>query len=98
MLFAASAVLLLVLAIAIECGAGTFVLASAAAVLLGLIAAYVASRVGVVWPLDHREPVDGLGITTKLFEAAGLVLALRLLQTQRAAAKVPPRETQGVPA
>jgi hypothetical protein len=31
--------------------------------------------------LTHAEPVDPLGALTKLIEAAGLVLALRLVQT-----------------
>jgi hypothetical protein len=95
-LFAASAVVLLALGSAIERGGGEFAVAAAAAVLLGLIAAYAASRSTVVWPLDHREPLDALGAITKLFEAVGLALALRLLQIQRAAAKVPPGKRQGV--
>lgn len=95
-LFAASALVLLALALAIERGSGASALLAAAVVLTGLIAAYAASRLTVVWPLDHREPLDALGVNTKLFEAAGLALALRLLQIQRAAAKVPLGEIQGV--
>jgi hypothetical protein len=95
-LFAASALALLLLAVAIEFGRSTLVLVAAGAVLTGLIAAYTASRVGVVWPLDHREPLDAIGVITKLFEAIGLALVLRLLQIQRATATVSPGETQGV--
>ena len=34
----------------------------------------------VVWPLTHVEPVDAVGVITKLLEAAGLMLALSLLR------------------
>lgn len=53
----------------------------AAALLLGgLLALYAASRMTVVWPLAHVEPVDAVGAITKLLEATGLMLALSLLR------------------
>jgi hypothetical protein len=65
---------------------------SAAALLLaGLLAAYIASRLTTLWPLDHAEPVDSLGALTKLVEAAGLLLALRLQQQPRTAHGLPAR-------
>jgi hypothetical protein len=63
---------------------------TAALLLAGLLAAYIASRLTTLWPLAHAEPVDSLGFLTKLVEAAGLLLALRLLQQ--------PRTAQGLPA
>jgi hypothetical protein len=53
---------------------------AAVAVLLldSLVVAYAATRLVALPPLEHTEPVDVLGPTTKLAEAAGLVLALRL--------------------
>lgn len=66
-----------------------------AALLLGcLLAAYAASRLTVLWPLGHAERVDALGAATKLFEAAGLLLALRLLRTPAGSARAV-RPTQG---
>jgi disulfide bond formation protein DsbB len=56
-------------------------LALAAMLLAALLAIYAVSRTVAVWPLPHAEPVDALGAMTKLCEAAGLLLALRLLQT-----------------
>jgi hypothetical protein len=56
-------------------------LALAAMLLAALLAIYAVSRTAAVWPLAHAEPVDALGAMTKLCEAAGLLLALRLLQT-----------------
>jgi hypothetical protein len=56
-----------------------------AALLLGaLLATYLASRVTTVWPLSHAEPVDAVGLATKTFEAAGVLLALHLLHKPRA--------------
>jgi hypothetical protein len=56
-------------------------LAAAAAVLAGLLAAYVlAITTGL--PLLHPdpEPVDGLALATKAIEAVGLLTATRLLR------------------
>jgi hypothetical protein len=66
----------------------------AALLLGGLLATYLASRVAIVWPLSHAEAVDAIGAATKTFEAAGLLLALRLLHKPRAAQELPAR-TQG---
>jgi hypothetical protein len=95
LLFAASAVVLGALAIAIERGDGNAIVAGAGVVLAALLVVYAASRTSVVWPLDHREPVDAIGLITKLFEAAGLVLATCLLQAHRTAATVPSGEIEG---
>jgi hypothetical protein len=51
----------------------------AALLLAGLIASYAASRTTGIPVLEpHAEPLDAVGATTKLVEALGLVLALRL--------------------
>jgi len=65
---------------------------SPAALLLGaLLAAYAVSRVTTLWPLPHAERIDVLGAVTKLLEAAGLLLALLLMQRPRAADVLPAR-------
>jgi hypothetical protein len=62
--------------------------AAIAVLLLGsLLGAYAATRLVALAPLQHTEPVDVLGATTKLAEAAGLVLALRLLHTPAVSAR-----------
>src|SRR5262245_59279991 len=54
----------------------------AAALLTGLIAAYAASRTtGLPLLEPEPEPLDAVGLVTKLVELAGLVCALRLAQT-----------------
>jgi hypothetical protein len=55
------------------------VLAAAALLLGSLLAVYAATRLVALPPLTHAEPVDALGALTKLIEATGLVLTLRLL-------------------
>ena len=51
----------------------------AAVLLAGLIALYAASRsTGIPLLEPHAEPLDAVGVTTKLVEAVGLVFALRL--------------------
>lgn len=51
----------------------------AALLLAALIASYAASRTtGLPLIEPHAEPLDAVGTTTKLVEALGLVLALRL--------------------
>lgn len=80
-LFALSALASLGVALLLERAPGR-IAAIAAALLLGsLLTAYAATRVLALPPLTHAEPLDALGAATKLIEAAGLVLALRLLQT-----------------
>jgi hypothetical protein len=59
--------------------------ASHAVVLLlaALIGAYwLKVTTGLPWLADTPEPVDAVGITTKLVEALGLVFALQLNQTR----------------
>jgi hypothetical protein len=52
-----------------------------AALLGGLIAAYMASRtVGLPVPGTHVEPVDAVGLVTQLLQGAGLCAALWLCQ------------------
>lgn len=95
-LFAVSAVVLVAVALAVERDGGRVPVGAAALVLTGLLALYAASRVTAVWPLDHAEPVDGLGAVTKLFEAVGLFASLRLVQDPRPAAKELPAISKGV--
>ena len=95
-LFALSALLLIAVALVIENSADLRAVATAAVLLAALLAIYGASRAVAVWPLEHAEPIDAIGAVTKLFEAAGLLLALGLLQIQRTAAKELPASTEGV--
>jgi hypothetical protein len=95
-LFALSALLLIAIALVLERGGGRRALEAAAFLLTGLLALYTASRFFVIWPLDHAEPVDVIGAVTKLFEAAGLLLAIGLLQKPRTAAKELSASTEGV--
>jgi hypothetical protein len=85
--FVASTVLLAGLAVALtRCPGSRLPLVGAAAVFAGLLASYaLATTTGL--PLLHPrpEPVDGLALATKAFEAAGLVTALHLLRRRPAA-------------
>jgi hypothetical protein len=55
---------------------------SAALLFAGLIAAYAAATTVGIPPLSSEpEAVDGVALATKLVEAAGLVLALKLTRT-----------------
>ena len=94
-LFAVSAVLLAASASRIDRAPGPLVLAAAALLLVALVAAYVATRFATPAPFTHPEPVDLLGVTTKLIEAGGLVLALRLLRTRAGGAMTPPALHEG---
>jgi hypothetical protein len=50
---------------------------------IGLVVGYVATRIVALPPLDpDREPLDALGVATTAVEAAGLVVALRLIRRQ----------------
>jgi hypothetical protein len=85
--FVASTVLLAVLAVALTLRpADALPLVGAAVVFAGLLGSYaLATTTG--FPLLHPEPepVDGLALVTKAFEAVGLVTALRLLGRRPAA-------------
>jgi hypothetical protein len=49
--------------------------------LAGTIATYALTRLAPLPPFDpEREPLDTLGVVTKVVEAVGLVLALRISQ------------------
>jgi hypothetical protein len=49
--------------------------------LAGLVAAYAATRLAPLPPLDpEREPLDAIGLCTNAIEAAGVVLAFRLVR------------------
>jgi hypothetical protein len=85
-MFALSALLLAAMTVRVACVPGGAALAIAALLLAGLLAAYIATRFVALAPLTHPEPVDVLGVTTKLIEAGGLVLALRLLGTRAGSA------------
>ena len=79
--FVASAILLAALAVVLTVSrASPFPLVAAALVFVGLLGSYaLATTTGL--PLLHPqpEPVDGLALATKAFEAVGLVTALNLL-------------------
>jgi hypothetical protein len=69
---------------------------SLAVLVLGtLLAAYLASRLVTLWPLAHTEQVDALGAMTKLVEAVGLLLALRLLQATAGSRPELPAQPEG---
>lgn len=79
--FIASAVLLLATVAAATLADVSRVMPAAALLFGGLIAAYVASRTtGIPWLAPGAEPVDAVGVATKLVEAVGLLFALRLIQ------------------
>jgi len=79
-LFAVSALVLAGLSVLVDRSDHRAVVVAAAVLLGGLLALYAASRIVAVWPLAHVEPVDAVGAITKLLEAAGLLLAVRLLR------------------
>ena len=79
--FAASAILLALLAGALTRSASTSMLAAASAVLAGLLLSYalaVTSGVPILHP--RPEPADGLGLFTKSVELVGLLSATHLLR------------------
>jgi hypothetical protein len=78
--FATSALVLGGVSVLVDRSERRAVVVAAALLLGGLLALYATSRTVVVWPLTHPEPVDTIGAITKLLEAAGLMLALRLLR------------------
>jgi len=88
-LFALSAVLLAALTVGVTRAPGAVALGAAALVLAVLLVAYVAARFVALPPLTHSEPVDVVGVATKLIEAGGLVLALCLLGTRAGGAALP---------
>jgi hypothetical protein len=96
LLFAASALALTALAVLVDRSARPAVIVASALLLGVLLALYVASRLVVVWPLAHAEPVDAIGVITKLLETAGLVLALGLLQAARGSEQTLPALQEGV--
>jgi Kef-type K+ transport system membrane component KefB len=80
--FAASAVALAACAVALDRLPRSRLAVTAAAVLLaGLLGAYLLTRFTAMPPLaDHAEPVDAVGVATKVVEAAGLALAVVVSQ------------------
>jgi hypothetical protein len=88
-MFALSTLLLAGIALRIDRASGPLALAAAVVLLATLLAAYVATRFVALLPVPHAEPVDLLGAATKLIEAGGLVLALRLLGTRAGGAALP---------
>jgi hypothetical protein len=95
-LFAASALALTALAVLVDRSERPAVLVLSALLLGALLALYVASRLVVVWPLEHAEPVDAIGVIAKVVETTGLVLALGLLQAARGSAQTLPALREGV--
>ena len=88
-MFALSALLLSGIALRIDRAPGPLALAAAVLLLAALLAAYVATRFVALPPVPHAEPVDLLGAATKLIEAGGLVLALRLFGTRAGGVALP---------
>jgi hypothetical protein len=87
--FAAAAVLLAAAAVAVSVRPKGPVFAGTAALLFGLIAAYVlATTTGLPVVQPEPEPVGSLAAGTKLIEGAGLVAALRHLRHEWAPAAV----------
>ena len=80
MLFAASALVLAGAGVLVDRSERRAFVAAAGLLLGGLLALYVATRMVVVWPLAHVEPIDAVGVITKLLEAAGLMVASSLLR------------------
>ena len=89
--FALSALALAVIALLVDRSDRPGPVVAAASLLASLLLAYAATRVAAVWPLTHAEPVDAIGAVTKLIEAAGLVLAVRLAKAQAGGSKLPAR-------
>jgi hypothetical protein len=89
--FVVSAILLAALAVDLTVRpASSLPLMGAALVLAGLLGSYaLATTTGL--PLLHPqpEPVDGLALATKAFEAVGLVTAVHLLWLRPAASRTP---------
>jgi hypothetical protein len=78
--FVAAAVLLASVAVALDQRPQTRTATQAAALILGtLLVAYIAARVAAV-PLvgEHREPLEPVGVATKLIEVLGIALAVNL--------------------
>jgi hypothetical protein len=94
-MFALSALALAGVALRVDRGAPTVALAVAVLLVCSLLASDAATRLLVLPPLTHPEPVDAVGAITKLVEAAGLVLALRLLHTPAGRAKALPALREG---
>ena len=94
-MFALSALALAGVALWVDHTSGPVALAAAVLLLSSLLAAYAATRLVALPPLAHTEAVDALGTATKLVEAAGLVLALRLFHTPAGHATVLPAEREG---
>src|ERR671910_1611758 len=89
-LFALSALLLAALTVGVAHAPGAVALGAAGLLLGALLVAYVAARFVALPPLTHSEPVDVLGVATKLIEAGGQVLAPRSLGTPPGGAPPPP--------
>jgi hypothetical protein len=94
-MFVLSALALAGVALRVDRGPGPAALAAAVLLLSSLLGAYAATRLVVLPPLTHPESVDAVGAITKLVEAAGLVLALRLLHTPAGRVKALPALREG---
>ena len=94
-MFALSALALAGVALRIDHRPGPVALAAAVLLFSSLLAAYAATRFVALPPLTHAEPVDAIGVVTKLVEAAGLVLALRLFHAPAGRASALPTRREG---
>lgn len=88
-LFALSALLLAALTVGVTQAPGAVAFGATALLLAALLVAYVGARFVTLPPLTYSEPVDLIGVATKLIEAGGLLLALRLLGTRAGGAALP---------
>jgi hypothetical protein len=95
LLFAGSALALTALAVLVDRNERLAVIVASALLLGALLALYVASRLVVMWPLEHAEPIDAIGVITKLLETAGLVVALSLMQAARGSEQMLPALREG---
>jgi hypothetical protein len=84
--FIAATGLLAVLIVGLTYRPGTVASAGAALVFAGLLASYaLALTSGVPFLQPEAEPVDALGLLTKVVEAIGLAVALDLIRSGRTA-------------
>jgi hypothetical protein len=94
-MFALAALTLAGVALRVDRVPGPVALAAAVLLRCSLLVAYAATRLVALPSLTHAEPADANGPATKLVEAAGLVLALRLLHTPAGRATALPALREG---
>jgi len=94
--FAAAAVMLMAVAIALTWVANTSAIAGAATLFGGLLVSYgLAVTTGLPLLHPHPEAIDGLALFTKAVELTGLISASHLLLRQRSALSLTFPRTKG---